>query len=364
MTFIPNSTSANSHSAPASDGRISVIPFHQWLSKKGRRITQGCFAVAGAQAIHGVGFVFGAKLPIFLQRVIPAGFFAIHAALTAITMVWTFFSGFREEKAEAKADDTAAAASVFYWTWFSLLCLWCAFYVLYFIQEAVVPGDFTRAVLRVMSGEAPTTSYQWHAPSGPNTTWVTIVLATLNRLTAVPFLGLYIVVSRRWGPRYRNFIFVVVVGTLFALGVTCLHIMSFSAEFPDMRQRYQRGVEIASCMYVSVAMCLLLGRLDTAFLPSGGLAIPIFYTYACIQMLFPFASGGGILAILFIVSLVLKGYLFLFLSWVLIEGILAGFISTLEEQKVEITQRIEQKVQITEMRQPAREFIGYPVAAR
>jgi hypothetical protein len=114
---------------------------------------------------------------------------------------------------------------------------------------------------------------------------------------------------------------------LFALGIVAACTLSAP---PMFRERFGLFPLAVNQVVLSIAIAMLVGRLDSGLMGSSLTLLPLYF-YSAIQLMIPFVlqATGGVgfwLPAVLAIALVLKIYLFLYVSWLLETTLLARYI--------------------------------------
>ena len=103
-------------------------------------------------------------------------------------------------------------------------------------------------------------------------------------------------------------------------------------------------VQSGTSLVEGVGIAMLVGRFDSRLIPAPMAVIPLLYIYAAIQTLFALTPGHAELYLitLLVAALLLKGLLFLFVSWLLQEGVLDYFLSTSRNLEAESLRKLRE----------------------
>jgi hypothetical protein len=127
--------------------------------------------------------------------------------------------------------------------------------------------------------------------AGPLSSWANGALPYLNVMTALPILGLYVVLSRRsigephGGMGAPTWILLGAVSMVWALEV-------WSQTHSDLKD-LETLAGIVNGVLVGVPLAMLVGRLNSRYLGLSGSVIVFLYLYALIQPLFPYVFERG-----------------------------------------------------------------------
>ena len=235
---------------------------------------------------------------------------------------------------KAPPENVQKTEEFFFWLWLGLILLWVFFYV----GKSFEQGAACRAASHIYGAASKTT-----APPGSHPTIFgeefqklveaqrpvggKLALRTVDRLATLAFVLLYLVISGRFYERTRFRL-----ASLLSFG---FWVTLTIADFVFALGASQQGVawiSTLSAAFASVAICLFVGRLDSRLLPSGVMLLPLMYLYGALQVMFEVVPtlGDTFRSAMYVLALLLKAILFLYISWLLRDGYLAKYMGRLE----------------------------------